>query len=64
MLKPASAGKARSNALAGLPGVAGDSARGKNRQELGRPDSVFDGNNRWREAITVGEAGSRRRRGS
>jgi hypothetical protein len=36
-VKPASAGKERSNAPAGLSGVIGGGARGKSGQELGRP---------------------------
>jgi hypothetical protein len=39
LVKPASVGKQRLQAPIGLPGVRGDSARGKNQQELGRPGS-------------------------
>jgi len=40
LVKPASVGKQRPHAPNGLPGVRGDSARGKNQQqELGRPGS-------------------------
>ncbi len=55
VVKPAPVGKPRSDAPTGLPGVRGDSARGKNRQELGRPHLEFwpgGQDNRRREAIT------------
>jgi len=45
LVKPAPVGKHRSNAPTGLPGVKGDSARRKNRQELGRPGSESIGEN-------------------
>ena len=44
-VKPASIGKKRPNAPIGLPGVEGDSARGKNSQELGRPGSESEADN-------------------
>ena len=55
-VKPELQGKQRPNALCRLPGVKGDSARGKNRPELGRPGPKSQpqgaDNPRW-ETITT-----------